>query len=104
MDEQIILIKDYEFFFLVAKEDGENNSHKFTQFLNERPLNELRPIDVVNRVFVIMEIYKFFQKEEAIVKFEEFLGVVLKDVVAFNVDFEDIVIEILPNTWDMWEC
>lgn len=34
-----------------------------------------------------MEIYKVVQKEEARVKVEECLCVVLKDVVAFNINF-----------------
>lgn len=47
-----------------------------------------------------MEIYKVVQKEEARVKVEECLCVVLKDVVAFNINFQDIVRELFPTYWD----
>ena len=68
MDEQTSFIKDYQFLILVAKEEGEKNdpiSNKFIHYVNEKPLSDLRAIDVVDRVFSIMEISKVFQKEEA---------------------------------------
>ena len=43
MDEHRIVIKDYEFFILSTKEDGEKNSQiakKFIQFVDERSLSE----------------------------------------------------------------
>lgn len=42
MIEQNVVIRDYEFFILAAKEDGENNAQttkRFIQYVNEKPLN-----------------------------------------------------------------
>lgn len=47
MDEKNIVIKDYEFFILATKEEGENYSQiakKSIQFVNKKPLNELMTI------------------------------------------------------------
>lgn len=68
--------------------------------MNERPLGELRPIDVVDIVPTIMEISKVFQKEEAREKVEEYLEVVAKNVNAFNDEFYRIVREGFPSCWD----
>lgn len=99
MDEQKIMIKDYDFFILAAKQDGEKNSQiskKFIQFVNERPLSELRPIGVVDGVSAIMELSKVFQKEEAKVKAKECLKMVHKYVNAFHAKFDARVKEGLP--------
>lgn len=53
MVEQKIVIKDYEFFILAAKEEGEKNAKiakRFIQYVNENPLSELRAINVVNQI------------------------------------------------------
>lgn len=68
MSEKIVAIKDYEFFILSAKEEGEKNAKttkRFTQYVNEKPLSELRAIDVVDWVTTIMEVSKIIQKEVA---------------------------------------
>jgi len=105
MDEQGILIKDYEGFILTSKEEGENKSHickRFIKFLNERLLSELRPIHVVDRVIAIMDISKVVQKEECRVKSKKYLEVVSKNVVAFNMEFDRIVRASFPNCWNFW--
>lgn len=65
MDEKKIIIKDYEFFILYAKEEGEKNAQttkRFIQYVNEMSLSDLRTIYVVDRVSPIMEISKVIQK------------------------------------------
>lgn len=106
MDEKRIIIEDYEGFILSAKEEGENNSYiskRFTQFVNERMLSALRPIDVVDKVTIIMEISTVVQKEEVRVKAEEYLEVVLKNVDSFNTELNRIVRASLPSCWDFGE-
>ena len=91
MTEKKNIINDYEFFILPAKEEGEKNVQTtkiFIQYVNEKPLNELRVIDVVDWVSAIMEISKVVQKEEAKAKAEECLEIVLKDVATFDSEFE----------------
>jgi len=56
--------------------------------VNERPLSELKPIDVLDKVTTIMDISEVVQKEEARVKVEEYLDVVAKNVDSFNIEFE----------------
>ena len=66
MVEQRIVIKDYGFSILAAKEDGEKNAqttNKFIQYVNENPLSDLRVIYVMDRVSVIMEFYKVVQNK-----------------------------------------
>lgn len=72
---------------------------KFIWFFNERKINELRPIDMVDRVNSIMDISKVILKEEARVKTKECLEVVSKYVADFSDEFERVVLAGLCNCW-----
>lgn len=79
---------------MAAKEEGERNAHttmRFIQYFNKKPLSELRTIDVVYRVSIIVEISKVVKKEDAEAKAEECIERVLKDVVGFDLDFQQRV-------------
>lgn len=83
MHEKKVVIKQFEYSILSAKEDRVKNSQisqKFIKFVNERSLSELRSIDVVDRVGAIMEITKMIRKEEDRVKDEECLGVGARNI------------------------
>jgi len=100
--EQKVSRKDYNQFIMNAKEEGEENSQiskRLIHFVNERPTEELRAINVVDRVSVIMETSKVILKEEARVRAEQCLGVVQKEVASFNAKFNKVVQVGLPNCW-----
>ena len=61
-------------------------------------------INVVERIKTIMEISKVVQKEESMVKVEEYLEVVDKNVSSFNDEFDRIIREGFPSCWDFGEC
>jgi len=104
--EHKITVKDFEYSIMTTKEDVIKNSHvveKFIKFVNERPLSDLRPIYVVDRVGAIMQITKMIWKEEAILSAKEFLRVVEGKVDALNKGFEALIRVGLRNGWELGE-
>lgn len=106
MAKKKVSIKDCECFILSSKEEDEKNAEtikRFIQYVNEKPISELRAMDVVDRVIAIMEVSKMIQKEATIVKAEECLERVAKDVVSFDSEFKPRVRDGFPNCWDLVE-
>lgn len=102
--EKKIVIKDLEFFILLTmEEDGKNveTIEKFIKYLNEKPTNNLRTMDVIDRIVAIIEISKMIYEEVVRVKFEECLGNPLKSIVAFDSDFDRRMRAGLPSYWDV---
>lgn len=82
------------------------NSHIYKRFIhvvNDKPLNEMRPIDEVDRVTSVMDISKIFQKEKVTVKAEEYLELVSKNVDVLNKKFNRILSMGFPSSWDFGE-
>lgn len=91
MHEKIVASRDYKQSIINAKEEGKKNSKiskRFIRFVNEKPIEELRPIDIADRVSVVVDISKVVLKEEARVRSKQCLGVVQKEVASFNVEFD----------------
>lgn len=102
MHKEKVGSKDYEQSIMNAKEEGENNSQiakRFICFVNEIPTEEVRPVDIVDRVSVVIEISKSILREESRVRAEQCLGVAQKEVASFNVEFDRVVQVGLPNCW-----
>lgn len=59
-------------------------SRKYIQFVNERPAGGLRTIDIVDQSSTVMEVMRMLQKEDARVKAEECLKLVVKGIEAFK--------------------
>jgi len=66
-------------------------SLKFIHFLKERPIEELRPIGIPDRVSVVEEISKVVLKEEARARAKKSLIRVQKGVASFNEEFDRII-------------
>lgn len=99
MHEKKVASRDYRQFIMNAKEEGKNNSQiskRFIFFVSERPTEELRPIDVEDRVSVVMGISKVIFKEEARVRVEQCIRVLQKEVASLNVEFDRVVQDGLP--------
>lgn len=58
-------------------------------------------MDVVDKTRAIIKISKMIQKETTRAKAEEFLGNVLKYVVAFDLDFDGRIRARLPSCWEI---
>lgn len=73
MHEQKVASKEFKQFIMDIKEECERNSHiskRFFRFINGRPTRDLRPINIVDRVIIVMETSKVILREEARVKIE----------------------------------
>lgn len=101
--KQKVAVKTTEFSILSAKEENAknaNNVEKFIKLINEKSLDELRAIDIIDRTSVIMEISKVIQNKEARDRIEECVSEPAKFVVAYNSNFDQRTRAGLPSCWD----
>lgn len=80
-------IKAIEFFVQKAKEENVKKvgvAERIIKLLNEKLVDELRVINIINRIGVIMEITNVIQKKEARDRVEAFVGEMERAIATFQ--------------------
>lgn len=77
-----------------------NTAEKFIGFLNEKSIDYLRAIDIIDMTTMVIEITKMIHRKVVMDRVEECVNDLANMVATFNSNFDQITRERLPSCWD----